>query len=239
MAVAVDLPVPDRPSGQDAFTLYSCVTESFASIDFNDGEIVRHDASGKTYTDREFDSILPLFYYRQLLSDGRQPDTLRGVALTPQTVSMQSFYFRNSPSDINKVKPELYPLLEAMSGRVELQMPPDVFRIHDRIEFIDMATNRVNDRKATFSPVRSRPKDSNFRPHACRVTRLRVKSMTRGICCWTGKAACITSSNCGDVRMCAGSICRTAFGSPIFSLPSFRTAGAMLFFRTRRITFMC
>ena len=124
---------PDRTP----FTLYSCVTESFASIDFNDGEIVRHDASGKTYTDREFDSILPLFYYRQLLSDGRQPDTLRGVALTPQTVSMQSFYFRNSPSDINKVKPELYPLLEAMSGRVELQMPPDVFRIHDRIEFID------------------------------------------------------------------------------------------------------
>ena len=119
---------PDRTP----FTLYSCVTESFASIDFNDGEIVRHDASGKTYTDREFDSILPLFYYRQLLSDGRQPDTLRGVALTPQTVSMQSFYFRNSPSDINKVKPELYPLLEAMSGRVELQMPPDVFRIHDR-----------------------------------------------------------------------------------------------------------
>ena len=107
---------PDRTP----FTLYSCVTESFASIDFNDGEIVRHDASGKTYTDREFDSILPLFYYRQLLSDGRQPDTLRGVALTPQTVSMQSFYFRNSPSDINKVKPELYPLLEAMSGRVEL-----------------------------------------------------------------------------------------------------------------------
>lgn len=63
---------PDRTP----FTLYSCVTENFASIDFNDGEIVRHDASGKTYTDREFDSILPLFYYRQLLSDGRQPDTL-------------------------------------------------------------------------------------------------------------------------------------------------------------------
>ena len=135
---------PDRTP----FTLYSCVTESFASIDFNDGEIVRHDASGKTYTDREFDSILPLFYYRQLLSDGRQPDTLRGVALTPQTVSMQSFYFRNSPSDINKVKPELYPLLEAMSGRVELQMPPDVFRIHDRIEFIDMASNSVNAEKS-------------------------------------------------------------------------------------------
>lgn len=153
---------PDRTP----FTLYSCVTESFASIDFNDGEIVRHDASGKTYTDREFDSILPLFYYRQLLSDGRQPDTLRGVALTPQTVSMQSFYFRNSPSDINKVKPELYPLLEAMSGRVELQMPPDVFRIHDRIEFIDMATNRVNDRKSDLFTRALQAKGFEF-PAAC------------------------------------------------------------------------
>ncbi|MFQ8806059.1 MAG: DUF4857 domain-containing protein [Alistipes indistinctus] len=61
-------------------------------------------------------------------------DTLRGVALTPQTaLLMQSFYFRNSPSDINKVKPELYPLsAESHVERgVDSQMPPDVFRIHD------------------------------------------------------------------------------------------------------------
>ena len=109
------------------FTLYSCITQNFASIEVHQGNIIRRDESGKTYTDKEFDSILPLFYYRQLMVDGRNPDTLYGKALTPQSVSMQSFIFRHNPSDINKVKPKLYPLLESMSGRVDLEMPDDVF----------------------------------------------------------------------------------------------------------------
>ena len=130
------------------FTLYSCITQNFASIEVHQGNVIRRDESGKTYTDKEFDSILPLFYYRQLMVDGRNPDTLYGKALTPQSVSMQSFIFRHNPSDINKVKPKLYPLLESMSGRVDLEMPDDVFRIDNHIEFIDMATNRVNESKS-------------------------------------------------------------------------------------------
>ena len=130
------------------FTLYSCVTDGFVMRDYRDGNPICYDETGRTYSEREFDSVLPLFYYRQLLADGRQPDTLRGVALTPQVVSLQSFMFRSYPSDLNKVKPKLYPLLEAMSGRVDLQMPPDVFRMGERIEFIDMATNRVDESKS-------------------------------------------------------------------------------------------
>lgn len=130
------------------FTLYSCMTDGFVMRDYRDGNPICYDETGRTYSEREFDSVLPLFYYRQLLADGRQPDTLRGVALTPQVVSLQSFMFRSYPSDLNKVKPKLYPLLEAMSGRVDLQMPPDVFRMGERIEFIDMATNRVDESKS-------------------------------------------------------------------------------------------
>jgi len=138
----------DRPE-HAPFTLYSCITEGFASIDYSDKEGIRYrDASGKLYTDKEFDSILPLFYYRQLMADGRLPDSLCGVKVTPQTIGMNNFIFRHSPSDRNKVAPTLYPLLEAMSGRVDLKMPDDVFRISDCIEFIDMATDKVDEPKS-------------------------------------------------------------------------------------------
>ncbi len=131
------------------FTLYSCVTENFVSIGYSEEHgLRRQDASGKSYSDREFDSILPFFYYRQLLSDDRLPDTIAGVPVTPREIGLRNFMFRKNPSDLNKKKPALYPLLEAMSGRVDLAMPEDVFRINHRIEFVDMATNSVNEEKS-------------------------------------------------------------------------------------------
>ena len=51
------------------FTLWSCVVGDFAVVDFAGDGIVRRDRGGRTYTDREFDSILPTFYARQLLND--------------------------------------------------------------------------------------------------------------------------------------------------------------------------
>ena len=41
------------------FTLWSCVVGDFAVVDFVGDGIVRRDRGGRTYTDREFDSILP------------------------------------------------------------------------------------------------------------------------------------------------------------------------------------
>lgn len=138
----------DKPE-RTPFTLYSCVSGNFAYIDYSADEgILYKDLSGRVYTDKEFDSILPFFYYRQLLSDGRLPDTIGAAAVTPQQIGMQNFMLRHSPSDLNKKTAPLYPLLEAMSGRVELKMPPDVFRLNECIEFIDMETNRVDEAKS-------------------------------------------------------------------------------------------
>lgn len=102
-------------------------------------------AAGRTYTDREFDSILPTFYARQLLNDERFPDSLCGVAVTPRLLQSENFMFRSTPAEINKPRTGLYPLLESMSGRVDLEMPDDVFRITSSgIEFVVMATNRID-----------------------------------------------------------------------------------------------
>ncbi len=127
------------------FTLYSTVTGGFGWISNTASGSTRAGSGGVTYTREEFDSIFPLFYYRQLVSEGRFPDTLNGVHITPQTAQVNNFSFKISPLEVNAPKAKLYPLLESMSGRVELEMPDDVFRItNEGIEFIDMASNKTN-----------------------------------------------------------------------------------------------
>lgn len=139
--------VASKPSGFP-FTMYSCVTNTFVSVDYADGKTKYRDFNGKQYTEKEFDSILPMFYYRQLIADGRMPKELKGVELTSRLIQQERFMLRHSPSDVNVVRPALYPLLEAMSGRVDLEMPGDVFRTTDKIEFIDMAANSVDAEKS-------------------------------------------------------------------------------------------
>ncbi len=140
-------------SPRTPFTLYSTVTGEFSWMEATDNGIAYKDAAGHAFTDKEFDSILPFFYYRQLVSDNRFPDSIRGIAVTPRTAQNGNFMFRSSPRQVNATTPAIYPLLESMSGRVDLQSPDDVFRIDaNGITFIDCATNSVKaDKSAAFT----------------------------------------------------------------------------------------
>lgn len=152
---------------RNPFTLYSCIIDDFACLDYSENKGVQYkDRNGHLYSDRQFDSILPFFYYHQLASDGRLPDSLNGIKLTPQKIGLTNFIFRQSASDINKTVPRLYPLLEAMSGRVDLQMPGDVFRLSDRIEFIDMTTNTILEKKSEIFTQAMKKKGFRF-PARC------------------------------------------------------------------------
>lgn len=131
------------------FTLYSSVVGEFAMLEHSDNKFSYTDRTGREYSEEEFDSILPMFYYRQLITDDRFPETICGIAVTPRQVQIHNFNFRLTPSDINKPHIGLYQMLETMSGRVDLLLPDDVFRMTDSgIEFIDMATNSVNEAKS-------------------------------------------------------------------------------------------
>ncbi|ADV43129.1 DUF4857 domain-containing protein [Bacteroides helcogenes] len=143
------------------FTLYSTIIGDFVSIGNEEGKgIIRRDQSGNIYSQEETDSILPFFYIRQLMSDERFPDSIKGVSLTPREVQMTNFNFRSVPSDINASKIGLYPLLESMSGRVELSMPDDVFRItYKGIEFIQIKANAVDtDKSRLFTDALTKKK---------------------------------------------------------------------------------
>ena len=84
------------------FTLYSPVIGDFAMLRFDEEKRMRYsDASGREYTKEQFDSILPAFYCRQLVADGRFPDSICGRAVTLRQIQTANFSLRLSPSNLN------------------------------------------------------------------------------------------------------------------------------------------
>lgn len=130
------------------FTYYSSVINQFCYIDPEDNRLLGKDMSGKSYTDAEFNRVLPMFYYRQLAMENALPDSIQGVPVNLHSISRNNFFFWYKPKDKNTPAIELYPMFESCSGKVDLENPDDMFRLKDRIEFIDMETNQVNTEKS-------------------------------------------------------------------------------------------
>ena len=131
------------------FVVYSCLDSTFIRFESINKQVHYIDFRGQEFTKAEADSLLPLFAFRQLVAEGRLPDSLFGVELTPKKIQQNAFHFKTSPKQLNKPAVGLYTMLESASGRVDLQLPPDVFRLTDEgLEFIDCETNQVNKAKS-------------------------------------------------------------------------------------------
>lgn len=132
------------------FALYSCVIGDFLSIGYDEEiGLIRRDQSGNNYTQEETDSILPTFYVRQLMADERFPKSIMGHPVTSREIQYTNFSYRVSASDINAPHIPLYFLMESKSGRVDLKMPDDVFRITKKgIEFVVMSDNSIDSEKS-------------------------------------------------------------------------------------------
>ncbi len=130
------------------FVYYSSMLKEFGLIDYKNKENPMTDTQGNIYSAQQFDSLMPLLNYRQLMSDGRLPDSLDGYEITPQILRATSITFRYNPKDVSSPDPGLYILFESMPKRVGLEVPPDVFRLHNHIEFIDAATNKTDVEKS-------------------------------------------------------------------------------------------
>lgn len=132
------------------FIMYSSLLNDFIIMGYEEERgFIRQDVAGNLYTEEAVDSLLPMFYMRQLVANEAFPDTLFGVAVTPLDVQHTSFNLRIRPSAVNGPVTELYFLLESMPKRVDLQMPEDAFRFTGTgIEFITMETNSVDAAKS-------------------------------------------------------------------------------------------
>ena len=135
-------------SSRYPFTYYSSVVNQFCYFDQEDDNVRGRDMSGRTYTDAEFDRVLPMFYSRQLAMENALPDSIQGVPVDLHTIARNNFFFWYKPKDKNTPVIALYPMFESCSGKVDLENPSDMFRLKENIEFIDMATNRVDEQKS-------------------------------------------------------------------------------------------
>jgi len=131
---------------QAPLVMYSCIDKDFM-IQYYDKEFIRTDTKGNIYTRDEFELKQPLFYIRQLLINGTMPDTINGVEMDVHEISRTKSAFRYRPNYKNAPDPGLYPLFESESGRANLEMPLDYFRIKKRMEFVVASDNTVDERK--------------------------------------------------------------------------------------------
>lgn len=130
------------------FVYYSSVMKEMGIVDYKDKITPLSDMKGNKYTTAQFDSLMPLLNYRQLMADGRLPDSLGGYELTPPLLRSKSVIFRTNPTEQHSPNTQLYILFESMPKRVGLEIPDDVFRMTNCIEFVDIATNTVNTAKS-------------------------------------------------------------------------------------------
>jgi len=132
------------------YLFYSCINNGFVVQRHQNGRLIFSDLKGDKYTRSEYEQKLPLLYIRQLLVSGKMPDSIHGVEIDIHKVNKNRSFFRLRPKDISSPKPGLYPMFESQSGRINLEMPKDFFRIKSRMEFINAKTNVVEEKKSAL-----------------------------------------------------------------------------------------
>ena len=130
------------------FVYYSSLLKEFCFTEFDGRKDNLHDASGNVYTREQFDSIMPLLNFRQLHSNGLMPDSIDGIELDQRIMRTKQVIYNYRPRDIQTPEIGLYIMYEALSKRVNLESPGDLFRLTDKIEFIDIETNTLNKAKS-------------------------------------------------------------------------------------------
>lgn len=130
--------------------LYSPITEKFLIFNFT-AENKFVDEDGKIYSRSKFEAMEPIFYFRQLVTENRMPDSLKGIALDFAEIRRNNFRIKIYPSQLETPQIKLFPMIESRSGRANLSMPEDVFRITENaIEFIDCYSNSIDEEKTDY-----------------------------------------------------------------------------------------
>ncbi|MDR0823688.1 MAG: DUF4857 domain-containing protein [Prevotella sp.] len=130
------------------FVYYSSLLKELCLIDFKNDEFPMRDVSGNVYNQHQFDSLLPLFNFRQLASEGKLPKEVDGHEINMPLLNSKSIVYRYEPNKFFTPDPGLYIMSEALPKRVKKTTPEDVFRLTDRIEFINTASNSINVEKS-------------------------------------------------------------------------------------------
>ena len=95
---------------------YSPVNHEFLISKLAEKELFYVDRKGNRYDRDQFEKLTPLMNYRQLVSVGKLPDSLNGVALNIETIRLNNIMMRITTDEID-IKPiPLFPMFESKSG---------------------------------------------------------------------------------------------------------------------------
>lgn len=128
------------------YVSFSPVDSTFIMYRRSDDGLLFTDVKGNTYDRDAYEEKLPFFYYMQLISDGRMPESIHGIKLDANEIKRNRNMHRIRPHQLDQPLVPLYPLLESESGRVRLEFPEEFFRIQNkRMEFINSITKKIDD----------------------------------------------------------------------------------------------
>jgi len=124
---------------------YSCVSDQFM---INRGEKEWTDAKGNKCSRDEYEQMLPMMFFKQLLASGTMPDSIKGKLIRMPEVSREESFFKLKAEDVDAPEFDIFPMFESRSGRAKFELPEDFFRITWRIEFIDASSNSILEEKS-------------------------------------------------------------------------------------------
>lgn len=96
----------------------------------------------RSYTEEQRDSLLPEIFANQLASKNMMPDSIKGVEMSMAAIRRNRWIFSSLPRNINRDVPRVYPLMESMPLRFDLEAPEVALCLAGRVEIIDISTNR-------------------------------------------------------------------------------------------------
>ncbi len=127
---------------------FSPIKNDFLIRNQNNNETFYVDRKGKRYSREDFEILMPLLNYRQLILENKLPDSLNGESLLMDKIRLNNIMLKVYPDEIDYEPIQLSPMFESKSGRVKLEMPNDYFRITKSFEFIDCETNSIDKKKS-------------------------------------------------------------------------------------------
>lgn len=109
-------------------------------------KFVTKDENGNDYDRMTFETLIPFVYYKNMDLWGKLPLTIDGHTFDKQTIKKNRQVFELKPRMIADRRPrvQVFPLLESEPGVTRLRFPEDAFRMSDRMEFVNVDTNRAD-----------------------------------------------------------------------------------------------
>jgi hypothetical protein len=133
---------------QYPFVYFSSVKKQFLLRNNVEKKSLFATDEGVTLSEDEYDKALPLLNFRQLTVNGEMPDSIDGIAIDPRELRTKMVNFRYQPSETHTPELNLYILFESLPKKGNLESPGDVFRLNDKIQFIDDESNSINEEKS-------------------------------------------------------------------------------------------